>query len=314
MKGLFCGKFNEVVSSFWEKLLTLFGIVTVISIIEALIKANGVPGILKDIAKWLLSTFWIEVSVFLLAAVVAAIVVTWIAWAAWFDECVGDGPGDTHCFTGVVNAVHEEEVGGVLFPKHPSVDLVVRSRYLEKMLLFTPDMIDCTDTGGSLVKIFFHSDRICGIRLANAIGATAGAIGGAILGAIAGPFLSGALGCAAAGPFYLLCLLLVLLIVALIVVATAAVAALIVGGVTAAVTEPDAPIGADGEEIAVGQLLSAEGPTAKNNNFDGQVCQYFNKCTASLGIAPRISPYCNADADEFISETADSCRLGCPND
>jgi hypothetical protein len=175
-------------------------------------------------------------------------------------------------------------------------------------------MIECTDAGGSVVKIFFRSARICGIRLANAIGATAGAIAGAVAGAIAGPLLAGALGCAAAGPFYVLCLLLVLLIVVLIVVAAAAVTALIAGGITAAATEPDAPTGTDGAEIAVGQLLSAEGPTAKNNNFDGQVCQYFNKCTASLGVAPRGAPYSNADADAFISDTADSCRLGCPDD
>jgi hypothetical protein len=308
-----CGKFDEVVSSFWEKLLQLFGLMLLISIIQAAIAVYGTPQVLADIAAWLLKTFGITVSVYLLVAVVVAIVVTWIAWAAFVDDCVGDGPGDSRCFTGVVAGVHEEEVGGVLFPKHPHIDLVVRSAYLPILFLFKPDMIECTESGGSIVKVFFKSDRICGIRLANAIGATVGAIGGAIAGTLAGAALAAALGCAASGPFYILCVLLVLLVVALIVLAAAAIGAMLAGGVTALASEPDMPTATDGGAIAVGHLLSAEGPTARNNNFDGQVCQYFNKCTSALNIAPRSGPYSNADADEFISDTADSCQLNCPD-
>jgi len=305
-----CGKFDEVVSSFWDRLKELFGLLVIYSIIDAGIKAYGVPEILKSVVTFL-GKLGITVSGFTVAAIAIAVLVSYILWANWVSDCVADPDGDEQCFTGVVGAINEEELGALLFPKHPSLDLVVRSAYLQVIIAFSPAMIYCTDARGTLVKIVFKSSRVCGIRLGNAIGGTVGAVGGAIAGAVAGAALAGALGCAAATVFYILCLLVVLLVVAVIVIAAAAAGAVIGGAIAAAATDENSPTLSDGSSIAIGDLLSAQGTTAKNNNYEGSVAQYFNKCTSLIGRASRPGPFTNGDVDEFVSDAADSCRLTC---
>lgn len=307
-----CGKFDETVSSTWDRLLGLFGIVGIVTIIAGIIQAYEtaleVPGWIVAI-KGFLAFFGLALSGYVIVAIVAAIIVSYILWTLWFDDCVATQAGESRCMSGVVERINAENWGWVLMPDHPSIDLVVRTPYIV-LLLLGADTVDCSDADGSILRVFFKSGRICAVRLAGAIGGTVGAVVGAVVGAIAGVALGAALGCAATGPGILICLL-VLLIVVLIVIAAAAVCALIAGAITAAATSETTPSTSPGDTIEIGDLVSAKGPTAINKNYNGQAVQYFNECCARIGQATREGPFSNSDADEFISDTADACPLSC---
>ncbi len=290
-----CGKISDVVNSLWDNLLGLFGLVGLITLVIEVVKAakGGVAffntaidflGVSAAAGFWLWSILVYLVSVYLL-------------FRLWYDDCVGSQTGPTRCFSGVVETIYSEEANLIFNADHPSLDMVVRSRYWT-VLQLGADMIYCSDAGSPMLRVVFKSDRICSSKLGALIGGAALGIGGIIAAAAA----AAAIGCATV----ILCLI-ALIVAALIVAAAVVIGALAGGAVGAAVSDEDQVQFDDGDAISVGDYLHAEGPTAKNMNYEGAIVQYFNDEAALLGRSTGSPSFSHLDPDTNIPDAIDPC-------
>ena len=293
-----CGPINIVVTSTWNKLLGLFGIVGIITLIITIAKlissTKEVAGVFEQVVTFLGVSqtvgFWLWcIAVYALCV--------YVVWALWYDDCEAAQSGTVRCASGVVNAVRGEDVNLVFNAKHPSIDVVVKSRYWP-LVSVNADTIICSDAGSPILMVFFKSSRICTGKMGAAIGGTAAGIGGIIAGAIAGA----AIGCATV----ILCV--VALIVAALIVVAAVIIGAVVGGEVGAATQNEDPASYDdGNTVKVGDYVSAQGPTAINGNFDGAVVQYFNQEIALLSRSQGAAPFSCDDPDANIPDDMEAC-------
>lgn len=299
-ESILCGKLNEVVTDKWEQLLGLFGIVgivtVIIQIVKAVLEVESVIGVFTKVISFL----GISTTVgFVIIAIAAYLVTVYLIFRLWYDDCVGDQSGETRCATGVVEKINGESVGAIFNADHPSVDLVTKAIYW--IILTTgADKMNCSDAGSPVLKVFFKSDRVCAVKGGAVIGAAVAGAGGVVAAAVA----AAAIGCATVW----LCALAILVAI-LIVVAAAIAGAFAGGGIAAAATDEDDPSYDDGDAISVGDYLSAQGPTAKNMNFEGAIVQYFNEASALLGRSENSPSFTHDDPDANVPEEMDACPL-----
>ncbi|MCW8825930.1 MAG: hypothetical protein OQK78_05845 [Gammaproteobacteria bacterium] len=306
---LTCGSLKEVVKTTWDQLKGLFGIVALITIaIEIIGYIKGVDkvvGVFKTVVEFLGVS---SLGGFVIWAIIVYLVSVYVIFRLWYDNCVADQAGGVRCITGVVEAVHGEDLGALLDSEHPHIELVSRSHYWP-LIELNADHIFCSDAGSPMMKIYFKSSRICSIKG----GATIGAAVAGAAGVVAAAAAAAAIGCATV----IFCAL-ALLVAALIVVAAAIAGAFAGAGIAAAATDEDSAEYDDGVGIQKGDYLNAKGPSAKNMNFKGAIVQYFNNEVTLLGRSPGTSffspfhesSFSHSDPDASIPNDMDICYPG----
>lgn len=296
-----CGRQNTVVTVRQDRIMELFGIIGLIALIMEVIEQVGAAGeVVREF--WLFTKvmhFWgLSLPlIFVVWAVLVYLVVVFIIFMLWYEDCVAGQSGDSRCLSGVVEAISGEETGFYVDATHPHLDLVVKSTYWPVVEL-NPDYVYCSDAGSAVLKVFFKSSRICAVKGGAAAGAAVAGIGGIIGGAAA----AAAIGCAT----IVLCAL-ALIVAAVIVIAAVIVGALVGGAVADAVTEPAPPSDETGTVIAIGDFLAAQGPTVKNKNYRGAIVQYFNEEATLMGRSTASPSYTYEEPDARIPDDADVC-------
>lgn len=292
-----CGSLDTVNKSLEQELKEFFGwvaIVTAISTAWAYL-TEGSAWFEKIVSFFGVSTItglWV-------AAAAVAVVVSYAAWKSYSRTC-SDQDGTSRCLSGVVNALHREEESVIPFRgDHPHVDLVIRSKYwniisLNAKTVFCSETDD-PDTDSPVLKAFFHSDEVCAAALGAAIGATVGAAVGAVAGvAVGGATLAA---CTLTGPFAFLCAAAALVLMALTVAIGAALGAALGGEIGRALSDGVDFDNLDGRSIEVGDFISVQGPTARNDDMKGAVVQFFVKAWAKLGAIGTTGEYSYVDAE-----------------
>ena len=295
-----CGKLNDVVNSLWDNLLGLFGLLGLITLGVEIVKT--VKGG-KELFESTIDFLGVEAATgFWLWAIAVYLVSVYMLFRFWYDDCVGGQTGERRCLSGVVEQITSESAGLIFNASHPSLDLVIRSRYWNIVQLGA-DFIRCSDAGSPMLKVVFKSDRICSAKLGALVGGAALGIGGIVLGALA----AAAIGCAT----IILCAL-ALLVAALIVIAAVVIGALAGGAVGASLSEEDEPEFDDGDSILIGDFIHAEGPTAKNLKFEGAIVQYFNEVVSDLDESRNEPSFRHEDPDANIPDDMDPCFIAPP--
>lgn len=299
MAQAICGSRSEVVKGMWDKILEFLGIiglVTLIGAIGAIREVLKVIKVIQELVVWGMPFAWAVVAV----AIIVYLTSVWVLVSLWKSDCLDDQLGEERCLSGVVDKVYGEEVNAVLNPEHPHVDLVVKSRSEYWLLLAAGEHVYCSDAGSPILKIFYKSSRICAVRGGAAGGGALAGIGGIIAACIAGA----AIGCAT----IYLCIV-ALVVAALIVLAAVLIGALAGGGIAAATEDPDPPNYDDGNLISVGDYISAQGTTARNDNYKGAVVQYFNNNTALLGHSLGSPSFSHMDPDTAVPDALEMCPI-----
>jgi hypothetical protein len=169
------------------------------------------------------------------AAGAAAIFALVLYYAFKADGCIiAPTKGQNICISGIVQDSTDESSTAVAvlapYAMGPAgiFDLVVKSMYFQYVSQ-NAFWVYCNSLGTPMLPCVIKSKTACGAKIGSLVGVSVGAIAGAFVGYFAAAALGAPIGCAASGPFYLLCLLIVL-IVAAIVAAAVAIAGAIIGG------------------------------------------------------------------------------------
>lgn len=288
-----CGKLGEVVDTrFGNTWYVATVTATVVSVIVGLATADY-SGIFNGLIDFL------GISVmggFVIIGVTVLIITVGVFYYLWKAKC--DEPeGSSRCATGVVNAIHGEDLG--VFPfaaDHPNIDLVIKSKYWSLIELGAVKNIFCSGANSPVLKVFYKSPKVCGAASGAVAGSFIGGTGGVIGGAIAAT----AIGCATVW----LCALAIFVL--LVIIVAAAVAGAWAGSAIGAATAEGRAIEAtDGRDINVGDYMKATGPTAIYNEFEGAMVQYFNEDTELFGRTSELPPYSHEIPDNGIPEVFD---------
>lgn len=296
-----CGTFDESVDSLWDKLKGLFGLVAVYTIGKEIWSAVDTAGQTKVFFDKAINFLGVQAATgFYLWAILVYAVSVYLLFRLWYDDCVASPDGVVRCISGVVEQVNDDSVGLIFNARHPSIDVVVKSAAWP-LIALNADRIFCSNAGGSMLRVFFKSSRVCGAKLGALAGGAAAGLGGIVAAAAA----AAAIGCAS-----VIACIVALVVAAIIVLAAVAAGATAGGAIGAAAAEDNVPEFADGTTVAVSDLVSVEGPLAKHGNFDGAIVQYFNEEIWLLGRAPAGPSYQNSDADELIPDNMEACYEG----
>ena len=79
-----------------------------------------------------------------------------------------------------------------------------------------------------------------------------------------------------------------------------------------AASEEEEPDYDDGDSILIGDYISAQGPTAKNMNYEGAIVQYFNEEVSELGESNGEPSFRHEDPDTNIPDDMDPCFTAPP--
>jgi hypothetical protein len=228
------------------------------------------------------------------------------------DGCIRSTPkGEPICLSGIVEDTVDQSSTAVAvlapFAIGPAglFDLVVKSIYWHYVTQ-NSYWVYCNPTGASMLPCLIKSKTACGAKVGSLIGVTVGAIGGIILGYLAAAAVGGAIGCAASGPFYLLCLLLVLIIAAIVAAVVAYVGAVIGGAIGEGIASTGSdPVGDEWKGLEPGTIVTVKGnwvtdPDIGNNEL------FYTTDIMRTGTFPSGPSYTTANAD---STAADDCPI-----
>ena len=297
MSYLKCGNIGAVVDTRWNNIWALLGILGGIATgIATGVKAaqEGVTWFTK-----IIKIIGVSSSIgFVLVGVLVAVAITAVFFYLWWDKCIADPKGDSRCLSGVVETINGDDLG--VFPfaaDHPSLDLVVKSKYWP--VVEANDQakkIFCSNAGSPILKVFYKSGKVCGAALGAAVGA---AIVGAA-GVIAGAAAAAAIGCATV----ILCIFA--LLVAILIVAAAAIAGAWAGSAIGGAAGDEVDMSSsDGSSISVRDLIKATGPTAIYTKFEGAMIQYWNVTTELLGRTAESPSFTHEVSDNEIPDALD---------
>lgn len=239
----------------------------------------------------------------------AAILALVLYYALTPDGCIRSLPkGQDACFSGVVQDTADTSSTAVSilapFAIPPAVlfTVVVKSQY---WYLVTTDAywVYCSPAGSAMLPCIVKSESACGGKIGALVGATLGAIGGIILGYMA----AAALGCAASGPFYLLCVIAALLIAAIVAAAVTYAGAMIGGWIGQGVGSiGDDPVGEAAAAIERGSIVTVRGNWVTNRDVGNNEI-YFVTDLSRNGRLDDKPAYTTEDAD---ATAPDDCEPG----
>jgi len=289
-------------SDLWGLILLLIslgsGIVTVITkageVIAFLTQSFSLIGITAPVAVWL-------------GAVAAYVTVMIVISVFFYKNCVEEPRGLDACSAGVIEEVFPsfDDWSEWVFPfaaNHPRVDVVVKCNYWDLVANGGATVVCNNDPERSpILSAIFHSDEVCAAGGGAIVGAAVAGIGG-IIAAVA---IGAAIGCAASGPFYLLCLLVVLIIAAVVVAVAALIGALIGGMIGKAAAGSDDPITDTG--ISIGDYITTPGNLIIMGNLDNARAYWFVRegGHAVAGRSLGAPPFSHLDPDANF--TVDAC-------
>jgi len=239
------------------------------------------------------------------AAGAIAVCVLVLYYALQADGCIVSATkGEPICVSGIVEDTTDENSTAIdvlaPFAMGPAgaFDLVVKSIYW-KYVTQNSYWVFCDSLGAAMLPCIIKSETACGGKIGSVAGAAVGAVGGVILGYIAAAAVGGAIGCAASGPFYLLCLLVVL-IVAAIVAAVVAYAGAVIGGwigegIAAAANSGNTVVNT-WQGLNPGDIVTAQGNWITDPNVGNNELLYTTSInqTGNVGVP---APYTTAQAD-----------------
>jgi hypothetical protein len=246
------------------------------------------------------------------AAGAAAIVALVLYYALKPDGCIRSTPKtEPICLSGIVQDTSDTSSTAVAilapFAMGPSgfFDVVVKSVYWHYVTQ-NAYWVYCNNVGASMLRCMIKSKTACGGKIGALAGVAVGAIAGTILGYLAAAAVGGALGCAATGPFYLLCLLVVLIVAAIVAAAVALVGALIGGWIGEGIASTGGdPVGDTWKGLNSGTIVTVRGDWCTDPDIGNNELLYttgINR-TGDFGAGP---DYTTANAD---STAADDCPI-----
>jgi hypothetical protein len=231
------------------------------------------------------------------------------------DGCIRSTPkGRPICLSGIVQDTADQSSMAIAvlapFAMGPAgmFDLVVKSIYWH-YITQESGWVYCNDKGAAMLPCIIKSKTACGAKIGSLVGVAVGAIGGIILGYLAAAAVGGAIGCAASGPFYLLCLLFVLIIAAIVAAVVAYAGAVIGGWVGEGIASAGSdPVGDDWKGLDIGAIVTVRGNWVTDSDIGNNELYY----TTDINRTGKFSSgpsYTTADAD---STASDDCPIAPP--
>jgi hypothetical protein len=273
---------------------------------------NGIPGINGIIAAItgsapVLPTIGLTASF----AGAAAILTLVLYFALKPDGCIRSTPkGEPICLSGIVEDTADLSSTAVAvlapFAMGPAgmFDVVVKAAYWHYVTQ-NAYWVYCNSKGAAMLPCLVKSKTACGAKIGSLIGAAVGAVAGIVVGFIA----AAAIGCAASGPFYLLCLLLALIIAAIVAAVITYAGALIGGWVGEGIASAGAdPVGDQWEALEPGTIVTVQGNWVTDPDIGNNELFYTTDINRTGKFATGPS-YTTEDAD---STAADDCRVSIP--
>lgn len=250
------------------------------------------------------------------AAGAAAIFGLVLYFAFKADGCIiSPQKGETICVSGIVQDTTDESSTAIdAFAPYaigPAglFDVVVKTMYLH-YITQNAYWVYCNPIGTPMLPCVIKSKIACGAKIGSLAGVTVGAVAGAFVGYLAAAAVGGAIGCAASGPFYLLCLLIVLIVGAIVAAAIAMVGAIVGGligeGIAAAANSD--PVGDTWKGLTPGAIVTVQGnwitdPDIGNNEL------FYTTSINRTGQFATPPDYKTSDAD---STAPDDCPVAPP--
>lgn len=266
----------------------------------AYVYANGIP-LINGIIAALTGAAPVLPSIGLAAsfAGAAAIFTLVLYYALKPDGCIRSTPkGQAICLSGIVEDTVDlsDTAVAVLAPfaMGPAgmFDLVVKSIYFHYVTT-NAYWVYCNPLGAAMLPCIIKSKTACGAKIGALIGAAVGAVAGIVIGFIA----AAAIGCAASGPFYLLCLLVALLIAAIVAAAITYAGAMIGGWIGQGIAALGSdPVGDAWEALEPGAIVTTKGNWVTNSDIGNNELFYttFIGRTGDFAHGPSFT---NAEAD-----------------
>lgn len=294
----------------------LFTAVGTAAAATAAVYAGGVPvvsGIIQAILGYAVAATTTGPAVLTSAfAGVAAIIVLVLYFALQPDGCIRSTPeGQAVCFSGIVEETSDTGSAAIAvlapfaIPPSGIFNVVVKSMYWN---LTSQDAfwVYCSQLGSAMLPCIIKSKSACGGKIGSLAGAAVGAVGGLILGYIAAAALGGAIGCAASGPFYLLCLLIVLIVAAIVAAVVAYVGVLIGGWIGQGIGSVGAdPVGDEWEGLDRGAIVTVRGNWVTNPDIGNNEIFYVTELHRN-GMADLKASFTTEDAD---ATAGDDCAV-----
>lgn len=241
-----------------------------------------------------------------IAALAAYVAVLIVISVFYYKNCHENPEGLRTCSSGVIESVFPsfDDWTDWVFPfsaSHPRIDVVIRCNYWNLPNNGGATVVCNNDDEDSpMLSAFFHNSEVCGAGLGAIIGAAAAGIGG-IIAAVA---VGAAIGCAASGPFYLLCLLAVVLLAVIIVAVAALVGALIGGLIGKAAADSSDPIDGD-SGLSSGDYVTTPGNLIIMGDLGNARAYWFVEPEHSVhGRSTGSSPFSHLDPDANLTEDA----------
>jgi hypothetical protein len=287
-----------------------FAALGIVGAAGAYVATNGIP-IINGIVGAAGATmgFAVLTSAFAGAAAIFTLV---LYFALKPDGCIRSLPkGQPICLSGIVEDTADLSSTAVAvlapFAMGPAgmFDLVVKQVYWHYVTQ-NAYWVYCNSQGAAMLPCIIKSKTACGAKIGSLVGVTVGAVGGIILGYLAAAAVGGALGCAASGPFYLLCLLIVLIVAAIVAAVVAYAGAVIGGWIGEGIASAGSdPVGDSWEGLSAGAIVTVKGhwvtdPDIGNNEL------FYTTDINRTGQFPTGPSYTTADAD---STAADDCPI-----
>lgn len=242
----------------------------------------------------------------------AAIVVLVLYYVLKPDGCIRSAPkGEPICLSGIVEDTVDLSSTAVAvlapFAMGPAgmFDLVVKQVYWHYVTQ-NSYWVYCNSRGAAMLPCIIKSKTACGAKIGSLVGVAVGAIAGVILGYLAAAAIGGAIGCAASGPFYLLCLLLVLIIAAIVAAIVAYVGSLVGGWIGEAIASAGSdPVGDNWKALEAGAIVTVRGNWVTNPDLGNNELFYTTDINRTGQFSSGPS-YTTADAD---STAPDDCPI-----
>ncbi len=198
-------------------------------------------------------------------------------------------------------------------------DLIVQSKYWNYVTQ-NAIWVLCNPAGAAMLRCMIKSQTACGAKIGSLVGAIPGAAVGVVLGYFAGVATGAALqaaGCAATGPFFLLCALVALIVAAVVAAACTYLGAMIGGwigeGIAAGIAAAQGdPVGSAWEQLNQGSVVTVNGNWATDSDSNtGWNYLFYTTGINRMGSVPIAAPpgYVTTDVDNYFMTMPDDCPL-----
>lgn len=286
-----------------------FAAVGVIGGVGAAVYSGGIP-VINGIIALITGAAPVLPSIGLTAsfAGAAAIFTLVLYYALKPDGCIRSTPkGETICFSGIVQDTADTSSTAVAvlapfaIPPSGLFDVVVKSAYWHYVTQ-NAYWVYCSPSGSAMMPCIIKSKTACGGKIGALVGAAVGAVAGIIVGFLA----AAAIGCAASGPFYLLCLLLALIIAAIVAAAITYAGAAIGGWVGEGIASAGSdPVGDQWKALEPGTIVTVKGNWVTDPNIGNNELFY----TTGINRTGQLDPKPSYTTDDADATAPDDCPV-----